>query len=406
MLRLLSLTLGLLLITVLVLVVIVIDAAPLVEKAPPPTAAEQRQLARLFEADPGAESMTIALRGRELAVLTDAALPRVLERAMPGRDHADARARIVLGAGRADLTLSVPLGGAGRWLNVRAALLQTDGLPIPRAVSIGGLRLPGVVAQWLFGPVLQSAAALGVVQQVAMTPEQLQVRIGAAGDGELSRLRSAQTNLAGVLARPPKGTREMGPLLAAVLAKAAIEPVDAADPVAANRATILALAGYVLTGRLPASVDANHRYDRRKVKLLGREDLAKHWLASAALTVGGTSGFSSLVGLAKELDDAERGSGFSFADLAANRAGIRFARLATADPASALKLQGFARAGFSDADLAPTIDGLPEGIGQRRFDLDYGGGYGTAYTQLVEHIDRRIDGLPLYRTGRTIGAGQ
>ena len=76
-------------------------------------------------------------------------------------------------------------------------------------------------------------------------------------------------------------------------------------------------------------------HPRRPFVLHRREDLAKHWAFSAALTsVLGEETAASL-GEWKELDDSlANGSGFSFVDIAADRAGMRTALQAT-DPGSA-----------------------------------------------------------------------
>jgi hypothetical protein len=103
------------------------------------------------------------------------------------------------------------------------------------------------------------------------------------------------------------------------------------------------------------------------------------------------------VGLFKELTDANGGSGFSFADLAADRAGVRFAELATGGPQQAGLLQRAARAGLAEGDLMIELQGLPEALTRDQFERDYGGTQGEPYLALAERIERRIDGLRLHR---------
>ena len=69
--------------------------------------------------------------------------------------------------------------------------------------------------------------------------------------------------------------------------------------------------------------------DCRRVELTlnGRHDSAQHFVISAALAAWAGEPVAEAIGLYKELDDARRGSGFSFADLAADRAGTRFGEL-------------------------------------------------------------------------------
>ena len=77
----------------------------------------------------------------------------------------------------------------------------------------------------------------------------------------------------------------------------------------------------------------------RGLTMAGRGDLAQHFTVSAAVSAAAGAALADFIGLYKEIDDARRGSGFSFADLAADRAGTRLGQLATATEESARRLQ-------------------------------------------------------------------
>jgi hypothetical protein len=125
------------------------------------------------------------------------------------------------------------------------------------------------------------------------------------------------------------------------------------------------------------------------LSLRGRRDWARHWLVSAAIEVTGIADVSEQMGVFKEkLDAGEGGSGFSFADLAADRAGMRFAVAATRDMPAASAMQERLTAGFSANDVCPAIDDLPEGLTAARLTDEYGGVGGLAYEKLLEDIDR------------------
>ncbi len=171
-------------------------------------------------------------------------------------------------------------------------------------------------------------------------------------------------------------------------------------PVDEGRAAIVALAFYV-NGK-PLAVLAPEardwpRAEPRRLMLHGRRDLAQHFTISAALAATAGAPVADLIGLYKEIDDARRGSGFSFVDLAADRAGAAFGRAATLDDASARRLQARAGAGISEPDMMPPIDGLPENLSEREFTSRYRGEGELAYRALVEEIERRIDALALLR---------
>ncbi len=132
-----------------------------------------------------------------------------------------------------------------------------------------------------------------------------------------------------------------------------------------------------------------------------REDLAKHFLYSAALHILAEKGLSFSIGEVKEMMDSDQGgSGFSFADLAADRAGIRFAELATSTD-SAHTLQAAAQNNLSEGDFFPSMTGLPEGLSEHAFNDQFSSTNSQEYTALLQEIDTRIDALPLYNTTNT-----
>src|SRR4029077_2860763 len=102
---------------------------------------------------------------------------------------------------------------------------------------------------------------------------------------------------------------------------------------------------------------------REGVALRGRSDWARHYATSAALAILAHPIISDAIGQMKEqLDSFPRGSGFSFGDFAANRAGIRFASTATQSAAAAKAMQDRLQAGFVLDDFFPPASDLPEDI--------------------------------------------
>jgi hypothetical protein len=174
------------------------------------------------------------------------------------------------------------------------------------------------------------------------------------------------------------------------------------DPVLPNKAAILAL-GVILgddqvvrLGRTELDPDtrAERAAIRRKSTLMGRQDLSMHFWVSAALTVLSDETRALTVGLVKEMKDStEGGSGFSFVDMAANKAGIRFAVRATQDATSARSMQLRVLNGADRYRFMPDIDGLPEGITGDQFQSMYGGMGGQETVRLFSEIDRRISAI-------------
>jgi hypothetical protein len=94
--------------------------------------------------------------------------------------------------------------------------------------------------------------------------------------------------------------------------------------------------------------------------------------------------------LKEELDAGEGGSGFSFSDLLADRAGTLFALAATRDEPSARRMQDRLAAGPQIDEIFPPASDLPEGIPDAKLQTEYGGVGGEKYNQVTEEIERRL----------------
>jgi hypothetical protein len=173
-----------------------------------------------------------------------------------------------------------------------------------------------------------------------------------------------------------------------------------------NRAAILAL-GKILGDDAVTRVGGADRDDdaaparaavRQRIRLGGRADLSRHFWVSAALAVLADEQRSLALGFAKEvMDSTPGGSGFSFIDMAANKAGIRLATAATRSTKGAHALQARIGRGVAVADLLPPLADLPEGISRDDLQSTFGGLGGAETQRLLAEIDQRIAALPLGR---------
>jgi hypothetical protein len=127
--------------------------------------------------------------------------------------------------------------------------------------------------------------------------------------------------------------------------------------------------------------------------LAGRRDLRQHFTLSAALAALGSGDVSFGIGEAKELLDAGRagGSGYSFDDLAFDRAGIRLFETAVAVAPDGLSALADRITG--EAAIAPRIDGLPSGMTEAEFRARFDGVDSPVYGAMLAEIDARIDHL-------------
>ena len=106
---------------------------------------------------------------------------------------------------------------------------------------------------------------------------------------------------------------------------------------------------------------------------------------------------SHFAGLYKEVDDSHGGSGFSFADLAADRAGVRLTELATGSAQKASAIQQKMAAAITEDQFMPRIDNLPEGIMALQFKNRYSDFDSTAYTLVEDEITQRINACLVYQ---------
>ena len=170
---------------------------------------------------------------------------------------------------------------------------------------------------------------------------------------------------------------------------------DVGSPAEENRAALVALALSAQPGALPNLLPASAAWAPMPpvaLTLRGRVDFSLHFLISALIAAEGGGPLADAVGVYKEIADSRGGSGFSFNDIAADRAGTRFGLLAQADPR---RLQQRLSAGLVDGDLLPPVDDLPEFMTAAQFQARYGGVDAPAYRAMMADIEARLDRLAL-----------
>ena len=345
------------------------------------------------------------------------------ERLLPGM-----RGRATVGDETLAVVVSVgtPLLPAGVWANLAVAFADSDdGLEIA-AARIGRLPLPPALAERALrigldrtlGPGAGDAAAASVAA-LALSPGKARVAFNADDDGRVPLLEFLR-----VRARGAAGTD------ARALAEAQIEAIQAAvragrlprqgsflpyvrfvvDTAGRQvgpdreraRGALYALALYcgdpgfetVVGVSLPGRSQGK-RNGCLGTTLGGRDDLRQHFAISAGLDAA-TSGTAAIgIGELKELLDSNPGgSGFSFEDMAADVAGVRFSRTFLAAPPADWPALA-ARIAAEDAVL-PSLADLPSGLSADEFHARYGGLDSEAYAALVAEIDRRVEALPLH----------
>lgn len=138
---------------------------------------------------------------------------------------------------------------------------------------------------------------------------------------------------------------------------------------------------------------------RNNVTLQGRVDLQKHFIYSMALQLFSNHSASDAIGEFKEfLDTNKGGSGFSFADLQADRAGTRLAMIVTHSERKAKAAQNILIS-VTDQQLLPDIKGLDEGLDEKGFDKKFKDVKSSEYQKALIDIDNRLRSLAIYQLG-------
>ncbi len=166
-----------------------------------------------------------------------------------------------------------------------------------------------------------------------------------------------------------------------------------------NRAILIVLAAYSHGSSLEKWIGTGpegERISRHRLMLRHRGDLAKHFLISAGITAAAGSDLANFVGVFKEMNDSRGGSGFSFPDLTADRAGVIFAETAM-DRSKAGSLQQSMMKIRNEGEFMPQIDRLPEGLQEVDFNRIYQKENSLEYQRVTREIDRRIRACPIYQ---------
>lgn len=366
-------------------------------------------------------------------------LNRLVEWSLTIPPLAGGRAEIALTDDGQSLRGSLPVpSGAERlysagYLNVEIAgqceIVGEELLLDLRSLQVGSVSVPGPAVRWLGRALAQwinrdaaNAELLAGVRSVRADRDGVDVVVS---DDGLRRRRVAalvrrvgdQADVAPIVrthlqafAAIADGAQRRDPLFDVVVRQAfqlAQQRSLTADPVTENRTAILALGIALGHSGIEAFVGDALDYETRAAmpvllrqsRLRERADWSRHFWVSAALTVLAGDRISDAVGLLKEeLDAGPGGSGFSFGDLMADRAGTEFARAATRDRAAASTIQQWVLDPNTDLQsLMPEAADLPERLNDEELDARFDGVGGTRYRSLLENMEQRLHTLPWRR---------
>lgn len=314
------------------------------------------------------------------------------------------------------IAVFVPQTLWGRYLDFSFKLLQKDDDIRIKSLKIGRISIPDPAANYLVKAAIHSPPlrqywllANKCIKSINITPGNVEISYLASmveeakqlvtqKHREYPNLRRYQQQINDIVSQHDANWRLSLTDLLQPLFATAYQHSSEDSAIQENRAVIIAVASYIykndLRGYIPLGLIYNKEYPVFAYK---RIDIPQHFIASALLVaVNNSAVLAEKMGEDKELGDAERGSGFSFIDLAADRTGSHFGKLATSDSKRARKLQERMANVKHYADIIPELLDLPEHMDDTAFKARFQKIGSPEYQAMIEEIDRRIGQLAIY----------
>ena len=355
--------------------------------------------------------------------LSQAQISALAAEASAQRAQVSARAEIHEGGVDVVLSAASPYPWLSPYINLRAAMSGPSTAPVVESATLGSLPIPASLGQTVFDegyaqiqdrdPLV--AAAVEAVEGLSYEADALVVHVRwtgairhqllAAGRAVAAREFDAEAvahyadtlraNIVGEQPLPLVGL--LTPLFAAVR-----ERVSAGNDARRELESAMVIVTlYTLWFPFDDALGdaAPPALPGRELLLHERGDLPRHFLVSASAALFADRAIADALGLAKELRDAddEDGSGFSFRDLAADRAGSRLMASALSSPARLDALITRLAQPLRDDDLVPAVDEFPEGMDAAAFGAAYRDTESAAFVSLVARIDERTDACAVHR---------
>ncbi len=359
------------------------------------------------------QPLSIAFNEKELAITSNYLLNR----------YTRGRVRVSIEGKRltARATIRIPRNPFGSYLNLNMTVVDKNGEATLEWLKLGKLTIAPEIASWL-GPYLLSQTPIERLRnlfQVSMTQiniaqSQLTINYLMTPDAveqastifpnrfDEHRLLIYQDKVAEISHQFSR--RSYVPLLTFIrplFALANERSNQYGFAIKENRALLFVLTTYVNRKniKLFLSPNAKPTHPVYHVLILNRRhDMAQHFTGSAALTASGSRILADFVGLYKEIEDTYWGSGFSFTDLAADRAGTFFGETAIESEKVAVKVQEVMMSdNLTDDIFMPSIKNLPENLRAEDFKKRFDEINSAKYQQQITLIDKRIASCPLYQ---------
>ncbi|HSN24511.1 MAG TPA: hypothetical protein VLS45_10185, partial [Methylomicrobium sp.] len=323
---------------------------------------------------------------------------------------------------RFNVTFTLPKNILGKYLNISFRLGNDSIYELPGITKfkVGKLLLPARLASWVIQRIIQNTSlreyyilATQPIKTVDIDREKVTITYYSSAETlQQARdfLSDSSTNPAQAIYQKklaeiignhdPEWRLSLAELLQPMF-ELALQRSTPETAIEENRLVIFTVNDYVNKQEIPRllagkSAQAPHK-SQYSAFMYKRIDLAQHFIGAAALTASVDSKLAKVMGEQKELSDADGGSGFSFIDLAADKAGTRFGEIATSTPKHARKIQKAMADIRSYSDFMPDPRDLPEKMDAQEFKERFGSINSPEYQKISKEIDDRIAALSIYK---------
>ena len=325
---------------------------------------------------------------------------------------------------RFNVSMTLPKNWLGKYLNISFRLGNDNPSELPGITKfkVGKLLLPAKLAAFVIDFIIQHSSlneyfilATRPIETVQIDEQKLtityhsnketlvQARNFLTHTDDSPTPNIYQKKLAEIIAKhDPEWRLSLAELLQPLF-ELAYQRSTLDNAIEENRTAIFAINDYVnkqgakkLLSPPASKPDIEQKYSAFLYK---RIDLAQHFVGSAALTASVNKQVAQVVGEEKELSDAQQGgSGFSFIDLAADKAGMHFGEMATSSPENARNMQKAMSQIKDYSDFMPDPRDLPEHMDEADFKQRYESVGSPAYQEISQQIDARIAAVRIYST--------
>ena len=313
-------------------------------------------------------------------------------------------------------TSILPDNPIGKYLNVKLTLAEDQQQLAVKKLSIGSADIPGFIIQDLISFYAegkqgsQIAAITNMLQSVQVTRNKIhlsyvwqsnalkQFKDIVFNEQDQATLLAYQNHLAKITNNLSRNRKHSFTVLLEPMFRYAAKRSGNNDPIEENRALFIVLAAYVNGHSLKGITDSTRTKTRHlKLYLQNRSDFVQHFSVSAGLTVTAGNTLADAIGLFKEHEDKKGSSGFSFTDIAADRAGVRLAKLATDSNAGAKRIQKLMSTRLTELIFMPKSNDLPENITTATFRSKYQNGRGHNYQKIMYLLCIKVENISFIR---------